>query len=304
MAEMSSNHPMAKWPGVKAYWGLSYKEHSPVYPQLYKIEVSKKQYEKTVQLNGNGLAPIREEGAATKYTTTKQGYVTTATHVSYALGYIVTYNELKDNLYMEVSKGRAQDNAFSIRQTKEVVASNVYNRAFNTSYTYGDGKCILCADHPSTAGAWANITTAAALSEASLEDLMTLIYEAKDDSGRSLNLSPQGLIVPAGLWWDANRVLKSVDQSNLSGTAGSNNINVLKATNAIPGGIIRNPYLTSATAYFVRTDARQGMTMYNRDAYGLKRDTDFDTDNAKAKSFMRFSTTCGDPRGLYGNAGA
>jgi len=302
---MTSNHPKMMWPGVKGIWGLAYNQHPAEYPKLYKIETSGKKYEEIVQLRGGTMAPVREEGASTSFTSTSQGYVTRATHVSYALGYIVTYNELKDNLYMEVSKGRAESNAFSMRQTKETVCANLYNRAFNTSYTYGDGKALIVVDHPSSAGAWSNrLTAATALSETALEDLLTLIMQAKTDSGQTASLMPQGLHVPPALWWDANRILKSVDQSNLSGTAGSNNQNVLRATNALPGGINMNHYFTSATAYFVGTNVPQGMLLFNRDAYSLKKDNDFYTDNALAKSFMRFSVTCADPRSIWGNPGA
>jgi hypothetical protein len=69
--------------------------------------------------------------------------------------------------------------AFSFRQTKENVAANVYNRAFNTSYTGGDGKALLVTDHPSLSGNQSNtLATAADMSEASLEDMCVQVMNA------------------------------------------------------------------------------------------------------------------------------
>jgi hypothetical protein len=46
------------------------------------------------------------------------------------------------------------------------------------------------------------------------------------------------------------------------------------------------------------------MKMYQRDSFDLKQDNDFDTDNAKAKTYDRYSVGWSDWRGVYGTAGA
>jgi hypothetical protein len=84
----------------------------------------------------------------------------------------VTREEIDDNLYEKKGVTRTQALAFSFRQTKENVAANVYNRAFNTAYTGGDGKALLVTDHPSLAGNQSNtLATAADMSEASARGL-------------------------------------------------------------------------------------------------------------------------------------
>jgi len=297
----TSNHPKALWPGVKAWWGRTYGEHSPEYPDLFDKEGSSKKYEEDVQLTGFGLAPIKPEGGAVKYDTESQGFVTRYTHVAYALGYIVTYEEMKDCLYAVVSKRRSQANAFSMRQTKEIVGANVYNRAFNSSYAGGDGKEILAEDHPSAAGEWSNeLATPADLSEASLEDLLIMIMTALNDKGHKISLMPKSLHIHPNNWFEANRVLKSALQNDTANNA----VNVLKLVNAIPEGIKMNHYFTDTDAWFVRTNAPRGMIMYDRDSYSLKQDNDFDTDNAKAKAYDRYSVGNTDPRALFGSAGA
>src|SRR6185312_13083290 len=136
----TGSHPKALWPGIKEWWGRSYAEHTPEYVDLFDTETSDKAYEEDAEITGFGLAPVKNQGTAINYDTESQGSVTRYTHVAYALGYIVTYEELRDDLYEVVSKRRAKQLAFSMRQTKENVGANVYNRAFTAGYTGGDGQ--------------------------------------------------------------------------------------------------------------------------------------------------------------------
>ena len=297
----TGNHPKALWPGIKAWWGRKYAEHREEFPDLFDTDTSDKAYEEDVQVTGFGLAPQKSEGGSVSYDSESQGFVSRYTHVAYALGYIVTQEELDDNLYEVVSKRRSQALAFSMRQTRENVGANIYNRAFDSNYTGGDAKELLATDHPSLAGDWQNeLTTAADLSEASLEDLLILIMQAKNDRGLKISLMGQSLILPPALVYEGNRILKSTLQNDTANNA----VNALKATNALPGGIKVNHYLTDSDAWFVRTNAPRGMIHYTRTMKELEQDNDFDTGNAKAKMYQRYAFGWTDPRGLYGSAGA
>lgn len=294
-------HPKALWPGVKAWFGRTYDEHKEEFPDLFDTDTSEKSYEEDVEVTGFGLAPVKAQGASIAYDTESQGSVMRYTHVAYALGYIVTYEELRDNLYETVSKRRAQALAFSMRQTKENVSANVYNRAFNTSYTFGDGKALVVSDHPSVSGSQSNVlATAADLSEAALEDMLIQIMGATNARGLKISLMPRSLIVPRQLWFTANRILKSTLQNDTANNA----VNVLKATNALPDGIKMNHYLTDQDAWFIRTNAPRGMLMYQRDAMTFDQDNDFDTKNAKAASYERYSFGVTDWRGIFATPGA
>jgi hypothetical protein len=297
----TGSHPKALWPGVAAWFGRQYDEFKAEYTDLFDTETSDKNYEEDVQLTGFGLAPSKAEGSSITYDSETQGFTKRYTHTVYGSGYMVTREEMEDNKYEEVSKRRAQALAFAMRQTKENVCANVYNRAFNTSYTGGDGKRLLTTDHPSIAGDWSNVlATAADLSESALEDMIIQIMNAKNDRGLRISLMPKALIVSPSDWFNANRILKSTLQNDTA----NNGINALKATNALPGGIVVNHYLTDADAWFIRTNAPRGMLYFQRRAYEFVQDNDFDTENAKAKATERYSCGWTDPRGLYGSAGA
>ena len=296
----TGNHPKALWPGVYAWFGASYNEHDKQYTRLFDTKSSSKNYEELVEQTGFGLAPVKAEGSSTAYDSHAQGVTSRGTHTAYSLGYVVTREELADNLYAQVSNSRAKALAFSMNQTRENVGANVYNRAFNSTYAGGDGKELLATDHPSLAGNQSNeLATAADLSEASLEDLCIQIMDAVNSKGLKISLMPKSLIVPTALVYDAHRILQSVQRVSTA----DNDTNALRDLKAIPEVYVNN-YFTDSDAWFIRTNAPDALCWFDRESVEFKQDVDFDTDNAKAKAYMRFTTLVGDWRSLYGTPGA
>lgn len=296
----TGNHPKALWPGMHKFWGREYNEFPQEWSQIFDSQTSEKNYEEDAEVTGFGLAPRKAQAAAISYDSESQGATTRYTHVTYGLGYVVTREELEDNLYEIVSKRRIKALAFSVRQTEETVAANILNRAFNTSYTGGDGKAMVVSDHPTISGSQSNVlTTAADFSEASLEDLIIQIMQATNSRGLKIKLMPQKLVIPAAVAFDAHRVVKSALQS---GTA-NNDANAVKDMGLVKD-IVVNHYLTDSDAWFLTTNAPNGLIRFNRRATEFKQDNDFDTENAKAKSTLRFSVGWTDWRGIYGTPGA
>lgn len=297
----TGSHPKLLWPGVHATWGQIYAQHPAEYTDLYDVLNSNRAYEQDVQITGFGLAPVKGQGASVSYDSEMQGWVTTYAHVAYGLGYIVTYEELQDNQYKEVATRRAKANAFSMNQTLENVAAFLYNNAFNTTYfTTPDALALISNVHVNpSGGTFSNaLTPGADLSEAALEDICIQIMQATQDRGLRISVMPQSLHIASSEWFNANRILKSVLQSG----TGNNDINVLKATNAFPKGIKMNHYFTNPNTWFVRTNIPNGMQFFWRNKPSFDQDNDFDTKNAKAASYMRFSVGCTDPRGIYGSS--
>lgn len=298
----TGNHPKALWPGVRAHWGLTYDAHDKEWVHLFTEVDSDKAFEEDVQTTGFGLVPKKNQGDAVSYDSNGQGFVTRYTNATYAMGYIVTMEEREDNLYEYVSMNRTTALAFSTNQTIENVAANVYNRAFNSSYTGGDAKELLATDHPLTNGGTASneLSTAADLSEAAVEDLCIQITQAVNDRSLKIALNPYCLLVHPNDWFEANRILKSTLQHD----TGNNAINALKATNALPGGIKMNHYFTDSDAWFIRTKCPNGLKLQWRKRPVFDQDNDFDTENAKAKVVFRMVAGWTDWRDLYGSPGA
>src|SRR6266404_4761045 len=298
----TGSHPKLLWPGIKATWGQVYNEHMKEYPDLYDQDTSDKAYEQFVGLTGFGLAPIKPEGQPGTYDSEVQGGITTMVHIAYALGYQVTFEEMNDNQYAEVGQRRAKANAFSMNQTIENVAAFLYNNAFATTYfTLWDGAALVSTAHVNaTGGTFSNaLSPAADLAEASIEDLTIQIMNVQNDRGLRVAIMPQSLHIATAEWYNANRILRSVLQS----ASADNAINVLNATNAFPKGIKMNHYFTSPHAWFIRTNAPEGMKMMWRNQPDFQQDNDFPTKNALALAYMRLSVNCVDARAIFGSNG-
>jgi len=288
------------WPGLNAVWGRDYEEHPKEWTDLVDVETSDMAYEEEVEMTGFGLAAVKQQGAPTIYDTENQQTVTRYTHVAYALGFIVTQEEIDDNLYEKKGVSRAQALAFSFRQTKENVVANMFNRAFNSSYTFGDGQSLISSSHPSLTGSQSNtLAVAADLSEAALESLCINIMNVTNNRGLKIGLMPETLHIPTALAFEAHRILKSIQQS---GTA-NNDVNALRSMNVFPGGIKVNHYFNAPTDYFIRTNVPQGLKVFQRKTASFSQDGDFDTGNLKYKGYERYSVGATDWRALFGVVG-
>ena len=298
----TSHFGKALWPGINAWYGKAYEDYPVEYTDLFDTFKSSKAFEEDVMVSSFGLAPVKEEGAPIQYDSEQQGFISRYSHVTYALGFIITREMFDDDQYDIVGQRRAQALARSMRQTKETVAANVYNRAFNSSYTGGDGKELCATDHPNVAGGtWSNeLATAADLSEAALEQAVIDMMAWTDDRGLLIAAMPEKLILPPELIFEAERILETPLRV---GTA-DNDVNALKNLGKFRGGVTVNHYLTDADAWFIRTNVANGMKHFERKADSFAEDNDFDTDNAKFKASARYSFGWSDPRGIFGSPGA
>jgi hypothetical protein len=297
----SGSFAKALWPGVNAWYGKAYNEYDVEFTKLFDKYSSSKAYEEDVGLSSFGLAIQKTEGGAITYDQERQGFTTRYTHAVFALGFIITREIMEDDQYDVVGQNKAQALAYSIRQTKEVLGANVYNRAFSSSYTGGDGVALLSASHPNVAGGtWSNlIGTAADLSEAALEQAVIDIAGFTNDRGLKIAVKPKSLVIPYNLMFEAQRILKT---SGRVGTS-NNDINALNNMGMFKDVIV-NHYLTDTDAWFIRTDVANGMKYFSRRDDEFAMDNDFDTENAKFKASFRASWGWTDPRALYGSAGA
>lgn len=301
MSVMMTGHwGRALEPGVNAWYGDTYKEYPQFYKDMFDVEKSTKHREEDVGIFSFGLAHVKAEGAPVNYDSEQQGFVARYTHVEYALGFVISKILVEDDLYDKVGMRRAQSLAFSMRQTKEVVAALVYNRAVTSGYTGPDGKVLLATDHLlGKGGTFSNKpSTDLDLSEATLEQATIDIMGFQDDAGKKIMAMPQDLIIPPASFAIAHRILNST----LRGGTANNDANVLKDKNLIKRVIV-NPFLTDSDSWFLRTNVPHGMKFFERRADEFSMSPDFDTDNAKFKATMRFSAGWTDPRGIYGSMG-
>jgi hypothetical protein len=297
----SGSFAKALWPGVNAWYGKAYNEYDTEFDKLFDKNTSTKAFEEDVGVSSFGLAVQKGEGSPISYDSERQAFTTRYQHAVFALGFIITREMMEDDQYDVVGQRKAQGLAFSMRQTKEVIGANVYNRAFNSSYTGGDGSSLISSSHSNLkGGTWSNqIATASDLSEAALEQACIDIAGFTNDAGLLIAVKPQTLIIPRQYIFEAKRILGS------DGRVGTDNndLNAIKGMGLIPEMVV-NHYLTDVDAWFIRTNVPHGMKYFERRADQFDMDNDWDTENAKFKATARYSFGWTDPRGLYGSAGA
>jgi Mu-like prophage major head subunit gpT len=298
----SGNWGKALWPGINAFWGQYYNVSPPEWTKMFSVFTSRKQFEEDVGTTTLGLATTIGEGQAVSYDSDAQSYLTRYTHVTYGLGFIITRIMVEDDLYDVAAQKRTRMLAFSMEQTKERIAANVYNNLF--SDTGGDGVSGINASHPLKAGGTQSntLSTAANLSEAALEQARIDIKRFKNDRGHFIQVMPETLILPPELEFEATRILKTSGPNRSRVGTANNDVNALNLMGEYSDMVI-NRFLSSTTAWFIRTDVQDGMKHFVRRAMEFTMDNDFDTDNAKYKATERFSFGYSDWRGIYGTAG-
>ena len=294
----SSSFAKALWPGINKWYGRAYDEWPVEYSSLFDEETSNRQFEEDVGVTGFGLASVKPEGQGITYDEETQAFVTRYTHAVYALGFIVTREIFDDDQYDIVGKRRAEALAFSMRQTKETVGANVYNRAFNASYLGGDGLEMCSALHVNkSGGTWANeLATGADLSESALEQACIDIAGFTNDRGLKIAVQPTKLIIPKELQFEAERILMS--QGRVA--TADNDLNALNSMGKFRQVVV-NHYLTEVDNWWIRTNVQNGTKCFNRRGMEFGIDNDFDTENAKYKASERYVFGWTDPRGVFGS---
>lgn len=287
-------------PGLNAVFG-SYDSWPAAHTQIFTQYQSEKAVEHDIEFSPLGLAQVKAEGAKTSYDTMGQRTQTNYQHKYVALGFIVTRQAIKDNLYKSQFPMQAKSLRTSFMQTKEVQAAAVFNNAFDSAYPIGDGNQLCDTDHRIDTGTQANTpSTQVDLNETSLEAAWKTIKKWRDWRNRRINITPKKLIVPIDNAFVAERLLKS---DKRIGTA-NNDISAVVSMGVLPEGYMVHPYLTDTTAWFIKTDADNGFKHFQREKFETGMSTDDDTQNLKVWGIERYSFGVSDWRCVYGSSGA
>ena len=288
-------------PGLNALFGLEYKNYENQHTQIYTIESSDRAFEEEVMESGFGEAPVKTEGAGVSYDQAQEVYTARYTHETIALAFSLTEEAVEDNLYDRLSARYTKALARSMAQTKQIKAAAVLNGAF-TSSVGGDGVVLCSTAHPTLSGPNLSNTlaTPADLSETALEQALIDIAAFTDERGLKIAVQGLKLIIPKELMFTADRILKSTLRV---GTA-DNDINAVRNMGMVPQGYVVNNFLTDPEAFFIKTDAPNGMKMFERVSLKTGFEGDFDTGNVRYKARERYSFGFSDPRGLFGSPGA
>lgn len=256
-------------------------------------------YHEEPVLYGFNAAPKLNDGEAVTYDQGGQLYVKRYTYDQYGLGFALTQILVEDGDHIRVGKMFSQHLAQSMDETLETYCANILNRAFTAGYVGGDGVILASASHPTMAGNQSNVLTSAALSQTSLEQAITTVRQAQDSRGKKIRLSQKRLLVSPSNMLTAEVLLNSVLRSGTN----NNDINPVKSMGSLSEVVVVSR-LTSSTAWFVQTDAPNGLKLLWRRRIKKAMEGDFETDTLRYKATMRFGAGWTDWRSVYCNAGA
>ena len=286
-------------PGLHAIFGTEYNRYENDSAVLFDEEKSNRAFEEEVLFPGFGEASVKFEGAPVNYEDTGEGWVARYTNETVAMAFAITEEAMEDNLYDKLSTRLTKALARSMAAAKQTKGANVYNRAFNATYTGGDGVTLCNTAHPLQDGSTQSnrFTTASELSETSLEDALIAIAGLTDDRGIPVALQAKTLHIPRQLVFVAERLMASPYRV---GTA-DNDVNAIVSKGMIPGGYFVNHRFTNAKHWFLRTDVPNGMKHFMRTPVSTAMEGDFETGNVRYKSIERYAFGWSDWRAVYGS---
>lgn len=287
-------------PGLASVFG-DYAQYPAQWSEIFEKHTSDKAVEIDVEVKLLGLAQIRAEGASTSYDNMGQRYTTNYVHRYVSIGFIITRQAIKDNLYKGQFPLQSKAMRNSMTQAKENLGVAVLNNGFSSSFPIGDGQALFSTAHPLDSGTGSNTNSVVTdLNETSMQAAIVTIQGFKDLAGLRTKVQPEKLIVAPQNQWTANRLLNSQFRTDTA----NNDISAVFNLNCIPQGYRVNQFLTSNSNWFIKTDAPDGFKYYEREALETDVYTDFDTDNVKAKAIERYSFGASNWRCAFGSQGS
>ena len=258
-------------------------------------------YHEEVMLFGMNTAPEMPDGTPVSYDQGGTLFITRFIYKIYGLAYALTKVLMEDGDHIRIGSTFSKHLAQSMIETKETLCANLLNFAFTPGYVGGDGVTLINSAHPISQGrTFSNqLSTAAAMSQTSVEQMLIQVRSAVDNNGKRIRLKAEQLIVPPALEFQAEVILKSVLRS---GTA-DNDLNPIKSTGMLPNGAHVVTRLSSSKAWWIQTNAENGLMLVMRRPLERSSEGDFETDSMRYKASERYATGWHDPRNVFGTIG-
>lgn len=286
-------------PGLFAKFGDGMRAVPARWNKMFTVENTDRAYEEIVQVGAMPAAQVKAEGQSVNYVSYGEERTYRFSVITMALGYSITDEAIKDNQYEKGSSYLAMELGRSMAVAKEMHHANVFNNGF--SVNGGDGVPLFSTAHPFGTYTNANRPSVAVdLSESSLELMAVGIPAWTDAGGKLMAYEPNRLLIPPALRFTAERLLKSTGRTDTA----NNDVNPVRSLDLLPGGYMVNPYLTDPDAWFVTTNAPQGMMSFKRQGIEKRMHEDTDTFSLKVNFSERYIAGYANALGVWGSPGA
>ena len=291
---------------VKAYWeGVITESKMKPFPKtftkFYKEHKTNTKDSKFSEVIGLGLMTQASEYGELAYDAPIAGYDKTITPVSYNQGIAISREAWDDDQQGELRK-TANMCVRSYMQTQEILAHYQLNNGFATVKS-PDASYLFSTSHPLEGGGTGSnrLSTDSDLTASSLQQAIAEMKNTTDGRGKNLLIMPKILLVPLGLEFTANEILKS----ELKAGTANNDMNVLKGLGI---EVVASPFLTTADNWFLigdPSDEIHPLKYVNRIDLETAIELDFDrSDSPKIRSYTRFAFDNIGWRNIFGVDGA
>lgn len=269
-------------------------------PILFNEEAMTTDIYQTTTISGLQNPVLKAENTPIQFQTLKAGYSKTYTAQTFATGYRISKEAVKDGKFNFIERATRSFGKGHF-EIKEYDAASVLDDGFTVNGY--DGVPLFSNSHPLENGDGTtgdNLSTAAELSLTSARELRNVLQSTVNENAQIVKYKPAFLVVPQDLQDVAAEITKSMYNPENANNAINTMYDALKL---LPGGFWN--YLSSSTAWFMFTEKQDHHLMFLT-RQSLETDSDYDK-KALAWELMancRYDKGYSNWRGVAGNAGA
>jgi hypothetical protein len=273
------------------------KDYKGVGDSLFEEVKTEKAFYEFMQMAGMGIATELGEGEAVSFDSIDQHWVFQVPIRTYQKAGRITRNAIKDNLYEDMLPKIAKEQLKALAHNRDIQQAAILNNATTSGYTFGDGVVLLSTAHPLQTGATSSNTLSVHvdLSEDGVEQLSILADGILNDDGLVSQYVTKKLIVPPALKFEARRIVSSPDRYNTA----DRSISAVNYDGTISDLVVWKR-LSSTSAYFISTDADDGLMTVRREGIFTESSQDPYTFDTILTAAERLAFTVGDWRAILG----
>ena len=276
-------------------------ERDLIFPKYLKVEGMSDAFEDDIEIAGPGLASEKFEGQEMMMGSIKEGPVNRYFARTFAIRLGITREAMKDNKYpAAIDLGKL--NKAALWKTAEVDGANVLARAWNSTYTFGDGQPLASTAHPLAQGGTYSNTLATPMSPSvlALSIVNSACKKLPGPDGLIQGFTIKKVVFPTEQWAVWGAILKS----EFTPTAG--NFSEVNVVNSKSGFMNVEPvevkwWTNTTTNWGALTDAPNGLKWKWRE----RPDSNTWVENSNLVmwygQWARWSRGCSNPRGFYGS---
>lgn len=282
-------------PGIDAFFGAEYGKMDEEFRRIYKFKKADLATEIVQLMPGFSQARDFPEGTVLHMDSFEEGFAAKFVIKTVGLAASVSLQAMRDNKYKDKIPTVAKGLSDALKRKRNADAAHVLNQADNPDFPGGDRKALCHTAHPTQDAPFSNVVRGD-LNVLTLKAMIINSRKMRDHRGEVAIVDPVRVIGPVDLEEEAYVAMKSAMKPGRA----DNDANWIKTQLS---EYVPMRYLDDPQAFWLQTDAPEGLICYDE----MKPETDADFDfHSKAALFSviaRWQFGNGDPRGVIGNMG-